>query len=316
MTTAPDARPTAGTASRWWTYQRERFPLAAHGPLIAAFSFCAVAYSHLLREAHGWPAPSSSIVAFLVCLLLFLQLRIADEHKDADEDARWRPYRPVPRGLVSLRELARVGIAAAVIQAAATLALAPGLVLWLGLVWAYFALMSREFFAGEWLRARPLTYLLSHLFIMPLVDVYAAACDWLPAGHGIPSGLGWFVAASYANGLVIEVGRKLRAPADEEPGVATYTALWGRPRAVALWLAGLAAAFLCGLAAAARIGHATLFTATTLPVLALSTVLGAAFLRSARPRSGRRLEAASGIWTLALYLGLGALPLVAARLFP
>ena len=89
---------------RWWTYQNERFPLFAHGPLIAAFSACAVSFSSLLRGAlvPGW---QMFVTAFGVCLLMFLQLRIADEFKDADEDARWRPYRPVPRGLVTLAEL-------------------------------------------------------------------------------------------------------------------------------------------------------------------------------------------------------------------
>ena len=39
--------------NRWWVYQRERFPIFAHGLLIAAFSFSAVSFSMLLREAPG-----------------------------------------------------------------------------------------------------------------------------------------------------------------------------------------------------------------------------------------------------------------------
>ena len=34
---------------RWWIYQRERFPVLAHGLLIAAFSSSAVCFSQLLR---------------------------------------------------------------------------------------------------------------------------------------------------------------------------------------------------------------------------------------------------------------------------
>src|SRR5688572_5095071 len=94
--------------NRWWVYQRERFPLLAHGPLIAAFSASAVSYSALLR-GETRPAAVSYVVAFLVSLGSFVQLRIADEFKDADEDARHRPYRPVPRGLVKLRELGAIG---------------------------------------------------------------------------------------------------------------------------------------------------------------------------------------------------------------
>ena len=75
---------------RWWIYQKERFPVAAHGPLILAFSACAVSYSALLSGGAVPPWPAYA-VAFATCLLLFLQLRIADEFKHAGEDARWRP---------------------------------------------------------------------------------------------------------------------------------------------------------------------------------------------------------------------------------
>ena len=61
--------------------------------------------------------------AFGVCLLMFLQLRIADEFKDADDDARWRPYRPVPRGLVTLGELRWLFVITALVQIGLVLAL-------------------------------------------------------------------------------------------------------------------------------------------------------------------------------------------------
>ena len=57
-------------------------------------------------------------MAFATAFLFFLQLRIADEFKDFEEDSRYRPYRPVPRGLVRLRELGWLGAAAACLQLA------------------------------------------------------------------------------------------------------------------------------------------------------------------------------------------------------
>src|SRR5207248_2175394 len=102
--------------ARWWTYQRERFPVVAHGILIAAFSSSAVCFSTLLRGRTTPPQLLALIVAFGTAFLFFLQLRIADEFKDCEEDSRYRPYRAVPRGLVSLRELAVLGVAAAAVQ--------------------------------------------------------------------------------------------------------------------------------------------------------------------------------------------------------
>ena len=92
-------------ANRWWVYQRERFPVVAHGVLIAAFSFSAVSFSRLLRGDVTLPSPATAATAFVTAFLFFLQLRLADEFKDFEEDSRYRPYRPVPRGLVTLREL-------------------------------------------------------------------------------------------------------------------------------------------------------------------------------------------------------------------
>ncbi len=58
-------------ASRWWIYQRERFPVLAHGPLIAAFSFSAVSFSSLLRGEVVLPGTDRVAVAFVSALLFF-----------------------------------------------------------------------------------------------------------------------------------------------------------------------------------------------------------------------------------------------------
>src|SRR4028119_2288395 len=94
---------------RWWIYQQERFPIVTHGLLIATFSTAAIAYANQLRPNPTAIAPGTVLVAFIVVFLAFLQLRIADEFKDFADDARYRPYRPVPRGLVSLGELRAIG---------------------------------------------------------------------------------------------------------------------------------------------------------------------------------------------------------------
>src|SRR6516225_7637818 len=64
---------------RWWTYQRERFPVVAHGVLILAFSSAAVCFSTLLRGRTDLPPLLVVAVAFGTAFLFFLQLRIADE---------------------------------------------------------------------------------------------------------------------------------------------------------------------------------------------------------------------------------------------
>jgi len=305
--------PVAAPA-RWWKYQSERFPLAAHGPLILAFSLSAVCHSALLRGDIRFPAPAQALVAFLCCLGLFLQLRIADEFKDFEEDSRWRPYRPVPRGLVTLRGLAVLALIAAAVQAGAVLWLAPALLLWLAVVWAYLALMSREFFVRDWIKRRPVTYLWTHMLILPLVDFLATACDWQVRGAGPPGGLHWFLLASFFNGIVIEVGRKIRVPDDEEEGVETYTALWGRIGAVRVWWAMLGVTAACAALAAHRAGFGIWMAGWLVVLLAGGLWIGGRFLRSVDRGAGRRIEGWSGVWTLGLYLGLGVVPMAVRAL--
>ena len=284
--------------------------MLAHGPLVLAFSSSAVCFSRLLRGEPAWPGWRSLAVAFFTCLLFFLGLRIADEFKDFEEDARFRPYRPVPRGLVSLRELGWVGAGAAVVQFVLALWLSPLLVIILFAGWFYLALMSNEFFAREWLKARPITYLWTHMFIMPIVDLYATACDWVPAGlKWPPGGLAWFLGASFFNGVVIELGRKIRAPADEETGVQTYSFLWGRRTAVLAWLTVMLATALFAARAADNIHFPWPVAITTGTILAIALCIGILFLRDPAPGRGKWFEQISGGWTLALYLSLGLVPL-------
>lgn len=290
--------------NRWWQYQKERFPLAQHGLLIAVFSFCAVSFSAQLRG--GGFDLRAFLLAMPISLITFLHLRIADEFKDAEEDRRWRPYRAVPRGLVSLGELRKWWIGTAIVQWAIVLFVEPRLSWLLGITWLYLGLMSVEFFCRDWLKARPVVYLVSHMAIMPLVDLFATACDWMPRGLQPYRGLYLFLLVSFCNGLVIELGRKIRAPEDEEPGVETYSALWGSKRAVKVWVGCALLTSMLAMAAASAVGLVPRIS--LIMTIAFFGVLGTAmaFLRETSSRRARAVERMSGIFTLVLYGGLGS----------
>jgi hypothetical protein len=174
-------------------------------------------------------------------------------------------------------------------------------------------LMSVEFFVPAWLRARPIVYMLSHMAIMPLIDLYATACDWRVAGlHAPPTGLVWFLVVSFFNGIVVEIGRKIRPLDAEEAGVETYSVLWGGPRAVAVWVAAIATTGMCAFEVSRHLG-----LAGPIGVLLAALVLGCAavggrFLRAPSRGGGKLIEMASGVWTLLMYLSLGAVPLAVA----
>ena len=294
---------------RWWVYQKERFPLVQHGPLIFAFSFSAVAFAWMLRSSAGWPNLLSVVVAFGSCLIFFLQLRIADEFKDSDEDTRYRPYRPVPRGLVTLRDLAGLFVVGAIVQVALALWLDARLLVLLVITWTYQALMGKEFFLGEWLRGKHLTYMVTHMAIMPLVDLYATSTDWLAFQGRPPAGLFWFLLASLFNGMVIEIGRKIRSPEDEEEGVPTYSVVWGRRRALGTWWLVMGFTLVCASIAARRIDFFLPLVIILCLVLGGAVFVGTHFMRRQTKGAGKWIENWSGVWTLVLYLSLGPVPL-------
>lgn len=295
--------------NRWWVYQKERFPILKHGLLIAVFSISAVSYS-VLVHGRGMLSIGSIIVAFVSVFLFFLQMRIADEFKDFEDDARYRPYRPVPRGLVSLRELGWLGVATAIIQLGLALWLAPNLALLLVLVWVYFALMCKEFFVRDWLKRHPLVYMLSHLVYVPLINLYATACDWIVAGNVPSASILWFLAASFFNGTAIEIGRKIRSPKDEELGVETYSAIWGRRNAVVAWMGVLGVGAIATSIAASQINFTT--PVSWLLGILLASLVGVAWLFLQKPvtKRAKLIEGMTALWTLLVYLCLGIVPLL------
>ncbi len=109
---------------------------------------------------------------------------------------------------------------------------------------------------------------------------------------------------------MIEIGRKIRSPKDEEPGVNSYSFLWGRRNAVLAWLGAMLMTAVAACMAAEQIGF---FSAVAgLLGLLLLTVgfVAVRFLQEPVPRRAKWIETLSGIWTLLLYLSLGTVPLL------
>lgn len=299
----------ASPAHRGWTYLQERFPLGAHGPLVAAFAGGVACASAALRgdDGPGWPVVG---VAVVVALGFFFQLRVADEWKDAETDRLYQPERPVPRGLVTLRELTVAALLVAVLQVVLAVALDPRLVVALLAVWAFGGLMTVEFGVRDWLRARPLATLLTHAPIVPFIDAFAVSCDVLGNGAAVPAGVGWLVGVSLFGGSVVEVGRKIRQPADERPGVETYSAAWGKGRAVGFFLLVLALSLGCGLRVLRSVGGLGVLGPILIAGAALVAAIALLAVRGGAPGRGRWIEAASGVWTLALYTTIGPVALL------
>jgi 4-hydroxybenzoate polyprenyltransferase len=247
-------------------------------------------------------------VAFVTSFLFFLQLRIADEFKDFEEDAEFRPYRPIPRGLISLKELGVLFVVGGAVQLGLALWLQPKLLYVLLIAWTYLALMSKEFFVREWITKRPITYLWTRMLIMPIVDFYATACQWSPTQGWPTRGLIWFLIVSFFNGIVIEMGRKIRSTDQEEHGVQTYTRLWGTKRAPWVWFSFVA---LTGLSAgyALVLIHFAQALWVLVALVLIAFILTCYFMQKPTAPMAKNFERLAGLWALVMYLILGLIPM-------
>lgn len=294
------------TIQRYWIYQRERFPVLVHLPLITTFSFSAIAFSRTCRGFNTFIDMGTFAGGIFMALTLFLLLRILDEFKDHTEDVHHRPHLPVPRGLVRLSELRIIGIFVVLLQILIQWFLFPAMFLWYALILGYLALMTTEFFCPEWLKAHPVWYVASHMLIIPFVDIYQSGLDWYLGGGKAPVGLLFFFLVSFLNGIVLEVGRKIKAPGNEEFN--SYTRTMGIPKTCRLWLIMLFLTWVSTCLAAYYAGFSMLTYVVFALIAAACTIPCIKMMSSPSVRNSKGIELASIGWTFAMYLGLGAFP--------
>lgn len=299
---------------RLFIYQKERFPLLGHGLLVAAFSFSAISYSRICRGAEGFVDEKIFGVGIFTTISLFLLVRIFDEFKDAEDDARYRKELAVPRGLISLAELRNIGIVLVVLQVTLNLLFVPPMLVIYGLILTYLLLMGKEFFVSAWLKKHQFWYVTTHMFIIPLIDVYASGLDWLLAGATPPLGLAFFFAVSYMNGIVLEIGRKIRVPQKETEGVHTYTSMLGINGAVLLWLLFLGVTLALSMLASVSAGYGNEVFFVLSGLFVICVLPAVLFLKNRTEPLSKMIEYASALWTIGMYLTLGAGPMISKLL--
>ncbi len=289
-----------------WTYQKERFPLAKTGPLLAIFSAASICVSAELagRPLPGWGAFAAG---FVIAMMLFFQMRVCDEYKDLEDDKRYRPDRPIPRGLISLRAIIGLGLASVPITILAAWMWHPPVLWLLALVWLWLAAMTAEFGVPDWLKARPVLYLLSHMMIMPLIDLVLTGIEWMPS-NWVSDGLILFLGLSFINGCVLEIGRKLWAPENEIEGVDTYSALWGPSRAALIWAGcvGISFALLVALGIATHTFWINLGLGSIGLIICLISAAG--YAKSPTASAEKRMDTMAGLWIFACYAIAGFAP--------
>ena len=215
---------------RWNTYQKERFPLAVFSVYIFCLTWATFFFNKNLNTLLDETVNVGVfVVMFVVAIAQFLMARIVDEFKDYAEDAKYRPYRPVPRGLIKLKELRVLLFICAGIQNTLTCIFNINGLKYLAIVWLFFLLMTKSFFIKKFIDKHILIEVLLDEIMLPLLILYLSSFVGLTFSNIWP-----LLAMVYFVSWIIEIARKMRCKADEEKGVKTYTAVLGIPRATIL----------------------------------------------------------------------------------
>ena len=313
-------------------YLNERFPLGKNSFFVLIFTLSGYIYTSLLYNSKiinqifskeiKVPMPWYKIIAlFIIIFMFFFQLRITDEFKDYEEDLKYRAYRPVQRGIISLKALGKIGIATVIIQIIFAHAINPKIIYYMMLVWIYMFFMAKEFFIKKWLTKRILIYALSHVVIMVFITlVIVEATQYIvPKNifdvfilqrykHNIDFALIPLFALNYLNGIVLEIGRKTRKTDEEEHGVQTYSKLWGRKKAVIILSLLFIIEYLLVILGLTHTYKEYFFFGglTLLIILIVSIYFMVKFLK--KDLSGKIVETVSGLWIIFSSMCMGFLP--------
>ena len=312
-------------------YLNERFPLGKNSFFVFIFTLSGYIYTSLLYNSKIMYLFTNGvkigifqykvIALFIIIFMFFFQLRITDEFKDYEEDLKYRAYRPVQRGIISLKTLGKIGIVTVIIQIMLAHVIDPEIIYFMIFVWIYMFLMAKEFFIKKWLTKRILIYALSHVVIMVFITlVIVEATQYIvPKNifdvfilqryrHNIDFALIPLFTLNYLNGIVLEIGRKTRRADEEEHGVQTYSKLWGRKKAVViLSLLFVIEYFLVILGLAHTYEKYFFFGRLTLFVLLIVSIyFMVKFLK--KDLSGKIVETVSGLWIIFSSVSLGLLP--------
>lgn len=296
---------------RVFAFLVERFPPAPQLVLMAVLFVAATLMSGILLE----PGPASGVgdvdwskgaAGFLGSLLFIVRLRLYDDVKDADTDRVENPTRPIPRGLVTVREL-DVAAAVVLVVEGALIASVGSLTFWCWAIAAAWSLLMRvEFFASEWLDRHMATFAISHMVVMGLIygALLAIGIDARGAEATVGELLGSAevivaMLAATSIGIGFEWGRKFER----------YHAAHGE-RAWTLWMLWPSVGALA-FTALVRLEY-PIWAVTALAVVTLLTIVGHALIVGQRDRSGATpvggfrdvVEAGPGAAGLLVYLVL------------
>jgi 4-hydroxybenzoate polyprenyltransferase len=282
----------------------ERFNPLSHFVMITLFVAC-----HFFAARLGEHAVVRSIGAIVALSIgtaaFFFKLRVYDEIKDYEVDRKFKPTRPLARGLVTIAELKRVIVACIIVELAAFGLVSQQAACAIAVAIVYSLLMYKEFFIGPILRPHLTTYAVTHTFVSAILSL-----TLLSTLHGRffwqeTRGAFLFAFANWCLFNIFEFGRKTYATSEERPGIDSYSSIFGRYGAAALSvaMAAITAAVVPCISGAPRLAAAVFLW----PCSALLAGTGIVYAAANRSTVAHIFRVASSVFIIVVFAGLAVL---------
>jgi len=282
------------------SWMNERFPV---------FNFFSGAFLYVFIKSYLMVSQNESAIRWewfdffgvlIPALFLFL-LRIFDEHKDYESDKIHYPQRIIQRGIVSLKELKILGIISFVLISFSSALLWKGMGSGVGYLilagWTF--LMTKEFFAKEWLKKRLFLYSISHLVITPILLFFLMSLitsEWPPANELLGLAL-----LTTGTGWLYELTRKCKGKEEETKDLG-YSQIWGVRTATQLIMISAVSSVLVAFLLYSSLGIGWPWAQGYISTLALLQYCIHQYVKNPTAKNRKKNEGAVALFSLTVYL--------------
>ncbi|MBR3613948.1 MAG: UbiA family prenyltransferase [Clostridia bacterium] len=286
-----------GFFEKWNIYQKERFPVMVYGLYIFCIVFAIFCYANTVFNNMNSINYFFIIPMYIFAFLQFLMVRIVDEFKDYDEDSKYRPYRPVPRGLITLKELKILFLICVFIQIVIVLLFNKQNMLLLFGFWGFFGLFCKDFFIKKFLDK----HIVLTVAIDELLVVFLGLYLYSFIGK-INSQVILILLMLYFVSWIVEIARKVRCKEDEEKGVKTYTAVIGIGKTILILF------ILETILMLLQIKNLGInYLIWIIPVYVVTNIINVLFVKYKNKKYAKLVELFANIYIVIIYLSMGLL---------
>tara|TARA_R110002072_G_scaffold64203_7_gene159910 strand:+ start:77210 stop:78157 length:948 start_codon:yes stop_codon:yes gene_type:complete len=220
---------------KWMQFIKERFHPGSHFLMI--FLFLVGHYFVAYASQHVTVSGIDILFIMMGTAVFFLKLRFYDEIKDYELDLEIKPYRPLPRGLLTPFDVKK-GIENCIVLEIIFFSACgkPGLLMILVSI-GYSLLMYNEFFIPKLIRPHLTTYATTHTVVtlfLSLTIFSALGGQWV---WNMDPDFYYFALMNWILFNIFELGRKTFQPEEEKNAIESYSKVWTRPGAFLLVLA-------------------------------------------------------------------------------